>query len=216
MCVLGSLFAYKQPTKETKKHTNEQTDKQTNEQTNKQTHEPTNQQTNKQTHKQTNEQTNHQTNKHTNKATNKQAHKQTQREDPCLLKTLSKIISCKEKRRFPLTAKSGLALKRTILGTSSWASWQAVWLSKGQQANNLSTVEPACQEAQTDDSGDLFLGLLASRLTVEEAPSEKSKDSRTCLPGGPNGRFLGPPFRPPGKQFDCRKKGRPEGAPGLR
>ena len=29
--------------------------------------------------------------------------------------------------------------KRTILGTSSWASWQAVWLSKGQQAKSLST-----------------------------------------------------------------------------
>ena len=103
--------------------------------------------------------------------------------------------------------------KRTILGTSSWASWQAVWLSKGQQANNLSTVEPACQEAQTDDSGDLFLGLLASRLTVEEATSDKSEDSRTCLPGSPNGRFLGPLLGPPGNQFHCRKKDRPRRTP---
>ena len=150
-------------------------------------------------HQQTNQQTNKPTNKQTHKQSNTQTSTQTNpKRGPMLTQNASKIISCKEKRRFPLTAKSGLALKRTILGTSSWASWQAVWLSKGQQANNLSTVEPACQEAQTDDSGDLFLGLLASRLTVEEATSDKSEDSRTCLPGGPNGRFLGPPFRPPG------------------
>ena len=82
-----------QPTNQRNKHTN--------------AHERTNKRTNKQTHEPTNQQTNSQTNKHTNKATNKQAHKQTQREDPCLLKTLFHIICCEERRRFPLTAKSG-------------------------------------------------------------------------------------------------------------
>ena len=48
--VLGSLFAYKQPTQETKKQTNEQTNRQTSKQTNQQT----NKQTNKQKTKETN------------------------------------------------------------------------------------------------------------------------------------------------------------------
>ena len=58
--------------------------------------------------------------------------------------------------------------KRTILGTSSWGSWQACLLSKGQRATKQTTVEQACQETETDDSGDLLLGLLATMSTVEK------------------------------------------------
>jgi hypothetical protein len=66
MCVLGSLFAYNQPTKETNTQTHTRTNKQTNEQTNKRT----NQQTNKQTNKQPDEQTHKQSNKQTSAQTN--------------------------------------------------------------------------------------------------------------------------------------------------
>ena len=65
--------------------------------------------------------------------------------------------------------------KRTILGTSSWGSWQACLLSKGQRATEQTTVEHACQETETDDSGDLLLGLLATMFTVE----------KRSAPGGP-------------------------------
>ena len=65
--------------------------------------------------------------------------------------------------------------KRTILGTSSWGSWQAGLLSKGQRATKQETGEHACQETKTDDSGDLLLGLLASMFTVE----------KRSAPGGP-------------------------------
>ena len=89
--------------------------------------------------------------------------------------------------------------KRTILRTSSWASWQAGFLSK--------------RETKTDDSGDLFLGLLASRFAVERATGDRAGNRRTCLPGDQNGRFWGPPFRPPGKHVHCRKKERPRRTP---
>ena len=136
-----------------------QTNKRTNQQTNKQTNKPTNQQTDERTNKQPNKQTHKQTNKQTNTQTNP-------KRGLVLTQSASKRISCKEKRRFPLTAKSGRRCpwsqngrflgpllgppgkhvdcrrgnqrkirrqsnmlarrpKRTILGTSSWASWQA-------------------------------------------------------------------------------------------
>ena len=65
--------------------------------------------------------------------------------------------------------------KRTILRTSSWSSWQAGLLSKGQQATKQETVEHACQETKTDDSGDLLLGLVATISPVE----------KRSAPGGP-------------------------------
>ena len=106
--------------------------------------------------------------------------------------------------------------KRTILRTSSWSSWQAGLLSKGQQATKQETVEHVCQETKTDDSGDLFLGLLASMLPVERATGDRAENRRTCLPGDRNGRFWGPPFRPPGNQVHCRKKERPRRTPAGR
>ena len=102
---------------------------------------------------------------------------------------------------------------RTILRTSSWSSWQAGLLSKGQQATKQETVEHVCQETKTDDAGDLFLGLLASMLAVERATGDKAGNRRTCLPGDQNGRFWGPPFRPPGNHVYCRKKERPRRTP---
>ena len=73
--------------------------------------------------------------------------------------------------------------KRTMLRTSSWASWQAGLLSKGQRATKQETVEHACQESQTDDSGDLFLGLLASMFAVERATGDRAgkRPKRTIL-----------------------------------
>ena len=63
--------------------------------------------------------------------------------------------------------------KRTILRTSCWASWQAGLLSKRQQATEQKTVEHACQETKTDDSGDLLLGFIETISPVEKgAPQE--------------------------------------------
>ena len=103
--------------------------------------------------------------------------------------------------------------KRTILRTSSWASWQAGLLLKGQRATKQEKVEHVCQETKTDDSGDLFLGLLASMFAVERATGDRADNSRTWLPGDRNGRFWGPPFRPPGNHVHCRKKERPRRTP---
>ena len=103
--------------------------------------------------------------------------------------------------------------KRTILRTSSWASWQAGLLLKGQRATKQEKVEHVCQETKTDDSGDLFLGLLASMFAVERATGDRADNRRTCLPGDRNGRFWGPPFRPPGNHVHCRKKERPRRTP---
>ena len=103
--------------------------------------------------------------------------------------------------------------KRTILRTSSWGSWQAGLLLKGQRATKQTTGEHACQETKTDDSGDLFLGLLASMLAVERATGDKAGNRRTCLPGDQNGRFWGPPFRPRSNHISCRKKEHPRRTP---
>ena len=69
--------------------------------------------------------------------------------------------------------------KRTILGTSSWGSWQPCLLSKGQRATEQRTGEHDCQETETDDSGDLLLGLLATMFTVEKrsAPGGPQRDA---------------------------------------
>ena len=101
--------------------------------------------------------------------------------------------------------------KRTILRTSSWASWQAGLLSKGQRATKQEKVEHACQETKTDDSGDLFLGLLASMFAVERATGDRAENKRTCLPGDRNGRFQGLPCRPRSTQISCRKRNAPGG-----
>ena len=106
--------------------------------------------------------------------------------------------------------------KRTILRTSSWSSWQPCLLSKWQQATKQETVEHVCQETKTDDSGDLFLGLLASMFAVERATGDRAENRRRCLPGDRNGRFWGPPFRPPGNHVHCRKKERPRRTPAGR
>ena len=65
--------------------------------------------------------------------------------------------------------------KQTVLGTSSWGSWLACSLSKGQRATEQKTGEHACQETETDDSGDLLLGLVATISPVE----------KRSAPGGP-------------------------------
>ena len=87
---------------------------------------------------------------------------------------------------------------QTILETSSWGSWQACLLSKGQRATEQTTVEHACQETETDDSGDLLLGLLATMFIVEKgsAPGGPQRDvtrvcyGKTVVRGCPDSRVL--------------------------
>ena len=101
--MVGGIWGTTKTTKQTNKRTNTQTNKQTNQQTNK--HTQTNQQTSKRTNRRTNKQTTEQPNTQTNQQTNTQTNP---KRGLVLTQSASKRISCKEKRRFPLTAKSGL------------------------------------------------------------------------------------------------------------
>ena len=97
-----------------------------------------------------------------------------------------------------------------VLGGSRGAPWElpgAAWEFLGARQGVLGCLWGfgGARGAKTDDSWDLFLGLLASSLAVERATGEKSVDRLTCLPGGPNRRFWGPLLGPPGKQVDCRR-----------
>ena len=97
-----------------------------------------------------------------------------------------------------------------VLGGSRGAPWGlpgAAWEFLGSPQGVLGCLWGfgGARGAKTDDSWDLFLGLLASSLAVERATGEKSVDRLTCLPGGPNRRFWGPLLGPPGKQVDCRR-----------
>ena len=105
-----------------------------------------------------------------------------------------------------------------VLGGSRGGPWGlpgAAWEFLGAPQGVLGCLWGfgGARGAKTDDSWDLFLGLLASSLAVERATGEKSVDRLTCLPGGPNRRFWGPLLGPPGKQFHCRKKDRPRRTP---
>ena len=103
---------------------------------------------------------------------------------------------------------------RVVLGGSRGAPWGppgAVWEFLGSPQGILGCLLGfgGAHGAKTDDSGDLFLGLLASMLAVERATGDKAGNRRTCLPGGQNGRFWGPPLQP----YLLSKKGAPQEDP---
>ena len=99
---------------------------------------------------------------------------------------------------------------RVVLGGSRGAPWGppgAVWEFLGSPQGILGCLLGfgGARGAKTDDSEDLFLGLLAGRFAVERATGDKAGKSRTCLPGDQNGRFWGPLLGAPGKHVCCRK-----------
>ena len=105
-----------------------------------------------------------------------------------------------------------------VLGGSRGAPWGlpgAVWEFLGSPQVVLGCLLGfgGARGAKTDDSEDLFLGLLAGRFAVERATGDKAGNRRTCLPGDQNGRFWGLPFRPRSNHISCRKKERPRRAP---